>query len=240
MTIASAFNASADDYDNWMKKALPCYDDLFQTARELIPFEQDAHVKVLDLGAGTGLFAQHVLEKYPHSNFVLVDIAENMLAVARERFREHLNQFQFIAADYRDLQDLGSFDLVISSLSIHHLADADKQKLYNRIYALLSPGGIFLTIDQIKAPTPQLGQLYWTEWSGWQERPKSKSKPVSSAASPMISIQLSSTSLNGFKPLALTMSTAFTRTISWASFSRGKQEEYNKRLLKRKPVNVYE
>jgi tRNA (cmo5U34)-methyltransferase len=164
MTIASAFNASADDYDNWMKKALPCYDDLFQTARELIPFEQDAHVKVLDLGAGTGLFAQHVLEKYPRSNFVLVDIAENMLAVARERFREHLNQFQFIAADYRDLQDLGSFDLVISSLSIHHLADADKQKLYNRIYALLSPGGIFLTIDQIKAPTPQLGQLYWTDW----------------------------------------------------------------------------
>jgi tRNA (cmo5U34)-methyltransferase len=164
MTIDQAFNASAEYYDSWVKKAILGYQDVFAIATELIPFDQDAPIAMLDLGAGTGLFSQHVLAKYPRARFVLYDVAANMLDIAKGRFRDQADQFQYIVGDYRHLQDLGDFELVISSLSIHHLADQEKKALFERIFTLLRDKGVFINVDQIKGPTPALQELYWTNW----------------------------------------------------------------------------
>jgi tRNA (cmo5U34)-methyltransferase len=164
MTIDQAFNASIDYYDDWMKKALPSYDDIFRTAQDIIPFAPDAPIQVLDLGAGTGLFSQHVLSKYPAATFLLVDLADKMLDVARKRFEENAEQFQFTVGDYRTLEMPHHFDLVISSLSIHHLADSEKRDLFRTIYGLLRTPGLFINIDQIRGETPYLQDLYWNSW----------------------------------------------------------------------------
>jgi tRNA (cmo5U34)-methyltransferase len=137
MTIDSAFNAIIEYYDDWMKKALPNYSEIFRTAQELIPFETAKPIDVLDLGAGTGLFSKHVSEKYTGARFVLYDVADEMLDVARERFRGHPEQFEFTIGDYRQLKVAREFDLVVSSLSIHHLAHDEKQKLFRKIYSIL-------------------------------------------------------------------------------------------------------
>lgn len=154
MAIDQAFNATIDYYDDWIRKAVPGYDDMFAIARELLPFPEGAEVDVLDLGAGTGLFSRLVLGKYPRSRFVLVDVAEKMLDVARERFRDHPGQFGYRVEDYRDLREEGRYDLVISALSIHHLADPEKRTLFARVHAALRDGGIFLNIDQIRGGDP--------------------------------------------------------------------------------------
>jgi tRNA (cmo5U34)-methyltransferase len=164
MTIDEAFNATVDYYDDWMMRALPNYVDLFGTAVELMPFEPGASIQVLDLGAGTGLFSKHVLKKYPQASFVLYDLAEKMLAVARERFDDHAPQFKYVVGDYRQLQGMEEYDLVISSLSIHHLSDMEKQALFDSIYQVLRKGGRFLNIDQIRGETQYLRDLYWNHW----------------------------------------------------------------------------
>jgi tRNA (cmo5U34)-methyltransferase len=164
MTIDEAFNASIEYYDDWMMKALPNYMDIFNTALELMPFEPSASIKILDLGAGTGLFSKHVLEKYPKASFVLYDLAEKMLGVARERFGNNPQQFKYILGDYRKIQGKDEYDLVISSLSIHHLEDKEKFELFGSIYKLLRKGGIFINIDQIRGDTHYLGDLYWNHW----------------------------------------------------------------------------
>jgi tRNA (cmo5U34)-methyltransferase len=164
MSIGELFNASIEYYDDWMMKALPNYDDLFGTALELMTFEPDECIKVLDLGAGTGLFSKHVLEKYPNANFVLYDLAEKMLDVARKRFENHARQFKYVLGDYRKLQEGEGFDLVISSLSIHHLEDKEKCELFDNIYKLLRKGGIFINVDQIRGETPYLRDMYWNHW----------------------------------------------------------------------------
>jgi tRNA (cmo5U34)-methyltransferase len=164
MTIAEAFNDSVEYYDDWMEKALPNYGDLFGAALELIPFETGAPIHVLDLGAGTGLFSKHVLGKYPNADFTLYDLAEKMLGVARKRFAESAQQFRYLVGDYRKLRGTRAYDLVISSLSIHHLEDAEKRKLFGRIYALLRNGGVFLNVDQIRGGTPLLREVYWNHW----------------------------------------------------------------------------
>jgi tRNA (cmo5U34)-methyltransferase len=164
VTIGQTFDESVDYYDEWVKIALPCYDEIFSVAIELIPFAQDARIEVLDLGAGTGLFSMHILQKHPNAAFVLYDVAPKMLDLAKERFRESQSQFRFILDDYRFFKTSKRFDLVVSSLSIHHLTDKEKRELFQRIYAALSNKGVFINVDQIRGPTPFLQELYWTNW----------------------------------------------------------------------------
>ena len=75
MTIEEFFNRSADYYDDWLRQAIPYYDQVFATAVELIPFDPNDEIRVLDLGAGTGLFAWHVMQRHPRARFVLYDIS---------------------------------------------------------------------------------------------------------------------------------------------------------------------
>jgi tRNA (cmo5U34)-methyltransferase len=164
MTIDQVFNSSIGYYDDWMKKALLNYDDIFKAAQGVIPFDPEAQSEVLDLGAGTGLFSKHVMEKCPKANFVLYDLAEKMLEVAQDRFRQYPKQFRFVIGDYRKLEVSQDFDLTISSFSIHHLADDEKRDLFRRIYGVLKERGLFINIDQIRGETPYLQALYWKHW----------------------------------------------------------------------------
>lgn len=164
MTIDKAFDQTVAYYDDWMRRALPSYHDLFDVATGVMPFETDAPIRVLDLGAGTGLFSEHVLTKYPNATFVLYDLAAKMLDVAKDRFNGRGDQFEFVVKDYRELQAADTYDLVISSLSIHHLTHEDKRALFHRIYAALKDGGAFVHVDQVKGETPYLQNLYWDTW----------------------------------------------------------------------------
>lgn len=164
MTIDDAFNSTVSYYDDWIRKAVPGYDDLFAVAQELIPFRPDQPVDILDLGAGTGLFSLQVLERCPRGRFVLWDVAEKMLETARERFRTMPDQFRYVADDYRNLPGTESFDLVISSLSIHHLADQEKMELFRRVHRVLRDPGMFINIDLVRGPTPYLEELYCSDW----------------------------------------------------------------------------
>jgi tRNA (cmo5U34)-methyltransferase len=164
MTIGDAFDAAVGYYDDWIRKALPGYDELFSTATSLIPFESDREFDVLDLGAGTGLFSKHVFEAFPRARFTLVDVAEKLLDSARLRFAELPGQFAYVTADYRSIEPPPQYDVVVSSLSIHHLTDEEKQDLFRRVHRLVREGGVFLNVDQIRAESLQMEELYRVRW----------------------------------------------------------------------------
>ena len=166
MSVEQSFNQVSETYDHWVRKALPGFGDLFANAMRALPARQPGAepIRVLDLGAGTGLFSSFVLSHDPQAQFVLVDLAENMLAMAAKRFEAASAQFSYIVGDIRAIEYANEFDLVISSLAIHHLEHADKQVLFQRVQRALKPGGIFLNLDQIHAPTPQLREHYWAVW----------------------------------------------------------------------------
>lgn len=164
MTIGEAFNESVAYYDDWVEKALPCFDELFSVAVEVIPYPVLAELKVLDLGAGTGLFSSWVFNRYKRSQFTLVDVADKMLGISKKRFSPSGEQFSYITADYRSGIPDDSFDLIISSLSIHHLDDNEKQELFKNIFSHLKIGGVFINVDQIKGPSRHFQELYWNTW----------------------------------------------------------------------------
>ena len=162
-SVEQAFSEAAPDYDAWVKQALPTYDELFSVAVESIPFAHDRSLEIADLGAGSGLFSRHVQTAYPQAVFTLVDASRDMLDLARKRFEQTTESFTFVEQQLEDFAEPERFDVVISSLAIHHLEDADKQSLFQRIFTALHPGGAFINVDQIKGKPP-FDQLYWETW----------------------------------------------------------------------------
>ena len=48
----------------------------------------------------------------------------------------------------------GPWDAVVSALSIHHLQDEEKRRLYGRVFQALAPGGIFVNADNVRDEDP--------------------------------------------------------------------------------------
>lgn len=144
------------------RQLIPCFDDYYGTVGRLMPFGPGDAADVLDLGTGTGLLAAILREQFPKAHFTLIDISEEMLARARERFTGQ--DVTIIAGDYSRAPIPGRFHAIVSALSIHHLTDADKAALFQRIFEALKPGGIFVNADEVKGPTPTLDRLYWDQW----------------------------------------------------------------------------
>jgi tRNA (cmo5U34)-methyltransferase len=160
--LKEKFSLYAGEYDQQRKHVIPCLDDLYTIMADLARSEVP-RPKVLDMGAGTGLLTQYLYEKFERAEFTLIDLSDEMLNIARQRFKGKLN-FKYIAGDYvkYDFQD--KFDIIASSLSIHHLHDHNKEFLYGKIYEILNEGGIFLNADQVLAPNPSNELEYQRNW----------------------------------------------------------------------------
>ncbi|MBD0383023.1 class I SAM-dependent methyltransferase [Paenibacillus sedimenti] len=161
--IKARFDEIASQYDAERRKLIPCFDDFYQIAASLIQ-TNGAVPHILDLGAGTGLLSSFILAQRPDAMFTLIDLSEGMLDIARQRYGSENPNITYIVADYTRFDYTDTYDCIISSLSIHHLEDHEKYDLYNRIFALLKPGGIFVNADQVLGSSPMLERLYRSDW----------------------------------------------------------------------------
>jgi len=160
--VRSQFDEAAQVYDEQRRKLIPCFDDFYNLAVSLADVSTNTP-RVLDLGAGTGLFSSLLLQKYPDARVTLIDLSENMLAIAKQRLQQFQN-VTYLLDDYTNYEQLEGFDIIISSLSIHHLTDRDKQVLYRNTYSNLAPNGIFINADQVLGHTPFVDSLYKQDW----------------------------------------------------------------------------
>ena len=160
--LKEQFNRVSKKYDSQREYLIPCYKDFYTAC---FPFVHSlTHAKrVLDIGAGTGLFSNFIYQLNPELHFTLADISLQMLDVAKERF-EGLDNFEFIDLDLSKDVIPGKYDLVISSLAIHHLEDADKAKLYKNVYQSLNEGGLFINADQVAGRNILFDSLYKYYW----------------------------------------------------------------------------
>ncbi len=163
MQVHELFDECALEYDKDRPKIIPDFEGFYGAAMAMIPFGADAAINVLDLGSGTGLFAAMVARAYPLARLHLVDLSEGMLAQARERFNGDA-RVSFGIMDYRELADVARYDLVISALSIHHLADGDKRELFKKIFSALKPGGMFVHADQALGVTEAQEAEFEQQW----------------------------------------------------------------------------
>lgn len=161
--IEEQFNRIAKEYDQNRRLFIPCFDDFYHTTTKIILDSAKAPARVLDLGAGTGLLSYFWYEQHPDAEYVLVDIAADMLEVSKQRF-EGIDTISHQIFDYTKGLPEGNFDAIISALSIHHLDDDDKEALFHRVYDKLPEGGLFVNYDQFCAGSPILNKWYDSFW----------------------------------------------------------------------------
>lgn len=164
MSVGLLFGMGAREYDRARRQLVPNFEDFYSSVFELLTFEKDRPLRVLDLGAGTGLLSEMVAERFPEVRITLADISDEMLEVARRRFLSDSARFDFRATDYAGEEEWGEYEIIVSALSIHHLEDRDKRKVFRKAYENLSPGGVFVNADQVLGATPEIEERHHKYW----------------------------------------------------------------------------
>ncbi len=165
--VGALFDAAAPDYDGARRMLVPGFDGFYGAAVESVPFGREEPLRVLDLGAGTGILSAMVAGRFPKSRVTLVDISVEMLRVARRRFAGEQGRFEFRVMDHARKPLPGKprgYDLVVSALSIHHLTHGDKRELFDKIHGALADEGWFVNADQVLGPTPEKEREYGEDW----------------------------------------------------------------------------
>jgi tRNA (cmo5U34)-methyltransferase len=159
---------SKDYVDNWLERDEAVELErrpLLRRTADLLPFPEEAHIRVLDVGAGYGALSQEILRR-PHAQVVCQDYSEPMTALARERLAWAGDRVSFV---FGDLQTPawtdgvgGPFDAVVSSIAIHNVGYASRiRAIYAEIYSLLGPGGVFFNLELLFPASAMLRRIYY-------------------------------------------------------------------------------
>lgn len=160
-------------YDASIAWVVPQYELLHETVAVAIdrafrrPSARSEIFNVLDVGSGTGADTVEILRRYDKSHVVALDLCEPMLAHLRRQLEEGVagasaaDRCSTIHADILDFEITADhllsalpparrrngFDVVVSSLTVHHFEHADKQAWFRRMFDVLAPGGFLIVAD---------------------------------------------------------------------------------------------
>ncbi len=135
----------------------------------LLEFLAPRPTRVLDLGSGGGRLLGLVKAARPDAEFVALDFSRTMLETLRDRFAQD-QTISVVTHDLAEpLPDLGSFAAVVSSFAIHHLPHQRKRSLYQEIFAMLVPGGVFCNLEHVASPPLALHRQFLAKLDILQE-----------------------------------------------------------------------
>ena len=161
----------AQNFLNGVRGAIPLAKEQVDCLLRVITLTQPKVESFLDLGCGDGILGRAIADKFPEAQGIFIDISESMLTEAQNKFPQqntshgnsHDHKYQFLLQDFgrkswlEVLKDSSRFDVIVSGFAIHHQPDQRKLEIYQEIYNLLSPGGIFLNLEHV-ASRSELGE----------------------------------------------------------------------------------
>ena len=142
------FEEMASEYDNDIIRIIPHYNELIKALLNTIEFNNEKKIKVLELGSGTGILTKLIKERFLNSKITSIDLSHSMVEKAKENLKEYEDDITFKIGDFTKIELGEGYDVVISSLAIHHIeANQEKIELFSRIYDSLKEDGIFYNGD---------------------------------------------------------------------------------------------
>jgi tRNA (cmo5U34)-methyltransferase len=140
----------------------------------LLEFLPTNAARILDLGSGGGRLLALVKAARPGGEYVALDFSPTMIETLRKLFAaEH--RVSVVAHNLDEpLPLIGRFDAVVSSFAIHHLTHPRKRALYEEIFSVLVPGGVFCNLEHVSSPSARLHAEFLHTISCAEEDPSNK------------------------------------------------------------------
>ncbi|MGL5677393.1 MAG: methyltransferase domain-containing protein, partial [Cellulosilyticaceae bacterium] len=158
------FEEEAKEFDDIIKRIIPYYEEMIEAMIAVLPFGEKDEIKVIDLGAGTGTIAKAVKDKFPNAKITCLDFSANMLEMAKSKLKGYIG-IDYVEADFYTYVFKEKYDLVISSLALHHLVtNEDKKNFYKVIYDALEKEGVFYNLDVVLASSESVQNVYINQW----------------------------------------------------------------------------
>lgn len=171
--IRTRFSEGSSEYDGRIRQLIPRYDEMLDALISSVR-PRKGQLRAIDVGCGTGAVSELLLQAYPDLQLTCLDMTESMLGLARERLNGHDN-VSFVLADIYDFGFEGPYDIVVSSLALHHLiTDHDKKEAYRKIFEALGPEGSFFNADIVLGSDDAVQELYLMKWKEFMYRSYSK------------------------------------------------------------------
>ena len=148
----SDWSWNPETYLEQMRDEIPRFEELQERAAAATAGEAP---RVLELGIGTGETARRVLALHPEAALTAIDASPEMLGRAKESFPDA----DLRLARLEDPLPDGPFDLVYSTLAVHHLDADGKRGLFARVASVVRPGGRFVLADIVVPPNPADQQI---------------------------------------------------------------------------------
>lgn len=170
-TASDYFGSMVLSYDSLIRRAIPRYDEMLVRLVDYLPPRAE---RILELGCGTGNLSIALAQRYPGASLTYVDASQDMLDITAERVRSIDAQFASRARSaccwFEEIDPaIGPFDLVVSSISMHHVID--KGALYRAVFTLTQPGGSFRWSDQLRGGTDEIHARNWERWLEFCRKP---------------------------------------------------------------------
>jgi ubiquinone/menaquinone biosynthesis C-methylase UbiE len=104
--------------------------------------------RILDIGCGTGTLVALIKQAHPSADIVGLDGDPQILEIARAKAQNQKLEIRFDPGMSFDLPYPDElFDVVCTSMMLHHLTRDDKQKTAMEMYRVLRRGGKFFGVD---------------------------------------------------------------------------------------------
>ncbi|HOD84318.1 MAG: Methyltransferase domain protein [Planctomycetes bacterium ADurb.Bin126] len=145
------WSSMADCYDRMADYLVPRYHMLQDEVIALLLSECKPEL-IVDLGGGSGIFIEKILDASPSSRAVWVDSSEDFRRVATKRLGRFGERVVFVACAFEDNWQAAlpeAPDAICSMSAIHHLDTAGKRRFYSSCFETLRPGGWFYNIDEM-------------------------------------------------------------------------------------------
>ena len=145
---------AAKEYAESTNKSTMRYRAYFSNLKAL-----SVHGKYLDVGAGTGNLAAVIAQNNPDVEIMALEISTDMVTVGEEFIRNKglQGQVKFIKGDAVDkvtMNELGEFDLIYSTYSLHHWENP--RKVIDNLMSNLGDNGVLYLYD--------FRRVWWLYW----------------------------------------------------------------------------
>lgn len=162
--IKKHFEEEAKEFNQNIRRLIPYYDQMIEAMIDVLSFDKDKPIKVIDLGCGTGTIANAIKKRFPCAKITCLDFSKNMIEMAKIKL-ENYTDIIYKVQNLYDYPFDEKYDIIISSLALHHMiTNEDKKNLYKRIYNALNIHGVFYNLDVVLGSNDYIQNIYMDKW----------------------------------------------------------------------------